>query len=163
MQKIAANGAFAGFEYSWDFLKISGFRKNLLRISGFPKNFLRISGFFFGFPSKVYGISEVKCPSASSIYVPFQPPRFTKQTNLKISKEALLCFRNCANRHYGIKVNSLDLGSDSQSSVVYLLEKKKPQILRYQIRSRGLTMKVLNTGSKSEESDEKGLEPRKYN
>ena len=58
-----------GFEYSWDFLKISGFRKNLLRISGFPKNFLRISGFFFGFPSKVYGISEVKCPSVDALGV----------------------------------------------------------------------------------------------
>ena len=74
LQKIAANGAFAGFEDSWDFLKISGFRKNLLRISGFPKNFLRISGFFFGFPSKVYGISEVKCPSSFSLSSSLQRP-----------------------------------------------------------------------------------------
>lgn len=46
-----------------DFLEINGFLKNFLKISGFPKKkILRISVFFFGFPGRVYGISEAKCP-----------------------------------------------------------------------------------------------------
>ena len=46
------------------------------------------------------------------------PPRAQLLANLSILKEALIFCRNCAKRHQGIKVNSLDLANDSHSSVV---------------------------------------------